>query len=46
MNIAILGAGAWGTALGINLSAAHAVTLWARDHEGFLTMQAEAHISS
>ena len=31
MNIAILGAGAWGTALGINLSAAHAVTLWARD---------------
>ena len=31
MNIAILGAGAWGTALGINLSAAHTVTLWARD---------------
>jgi glycerol-3-phosphate dehydrogenase (NAD(P)+) len=31
LNIAILGAGAWGTALAINLSAAHAVTLWARD---------------
>lgn len=31
MNIAIFGAGAWGTALGINLSTAHAVTLWARD---------------
>lgn len=33
MNIAILGAGAWGTALGINLSAAHNVTLWARDSQ-------------
>jgi glycerol-3-phosphate dehydrogenase (NAD(P)+) len=31
VNIAILGAGAWGTALGINLCTAHAVTLWARD---------------
>lgn len=31
MNIAILGAGAWGTALAIALSARHAVTLWARD---------------
>ena len=31
MNIAILGAGAWGTALAINLSARHRVTLWARD---------------
>jgi glycerol-3-phosphate dehydrogenase (NAD(P)+) len=35
MRIAILGAGAWGTAMGIALSsrdsAAHAVTLWARD---------------
>ncbi|MGP1609660.1 MAG: NAD(P)H-dependent glycerol-3-phosphate dehydrogenase, partial [Burkholderiales bacterium] len=39
MNIAILGAGAWGTALAINLAARHAVsdatasiiTLWARD---------------
>ena len=31
MNIAILGAGAWGTALAIALSARHAVTIWARD---------------
>ena len=31
MNIAILGAGAWGTALAIALSARHAVMLWARD---------------
>lgn len=33
MNITILGAGAWGTALAIALSAKHAVTLWARDPE-------------
>lgn len=31
MNIAILGAGAWGTALAISLSARHRITLWARD---------------
>lgn len=31
MNIAVLGAGAWGTALAISLSAFHKVTLWARD---------------
>ena len=31
MNIAILGAGAWGTALAISLSPRHRVTLWARD---------------
>lgn len=31
MNITILGAGAWGTALAINLAARHAVNLWARD---------------
>ncbi len=31
MNIAILGAGAWGTALAIALSRQHAVSLWARD---------------
>ena len=31
MNIAVLGAGAWGTALAISLSAQHRVTLWARD---------------
>ncbi len=31
MKIAILGAGAWGTALAVSLSGRHAVTLWARD---------------
>lgn len=31
MRIAILGAGAWGTALAISLSASHQITLWTRD---------------
>lgn len=31
MNIAILGAGAWGTGLGIALARRHPVSLWARD---------------
>lgn len=31
MKVAILGAGAWGTALGIALSSRHGVSLWARD---------------
>jgi glycerol-3-phosphate dehydrogenase (NAD(P)+) len=31
MKIAVLGAGAWGTAIAIVLSARHAVRLWARD---------------
>lgn len=31
MKIAILGAGAWGTAFGIALAPRHAVSLWARD---------------
>ena len=31
MKLAVLGAGAWGTALGISLAPRHAVTLWARD---------------
>ena len=31
MNIAVLGAGAWGTALAISLAERHEVTLWARD---------------
>lgn len=31
MNIAVLGAGAWGTAMAIHLAAKHHVTLWARD---------------
>jgi len=46
MNIAILGAGAWGTALSIALtkgqeseSSTHAVTLWARDEAWLLAAQ-------
>jgi glycerol-3-phosphate dehydrogenase (NAD(P)+) len=31
MNIAVLGAGAWGTALACSAAAAHEVVLWARD---------------
>jgi glycerol-3-phosphate dehydrogenase (NAD(P)+) len=31
MNLAVLGAGAWGTALAISLSGAHAVRLWGRE---------------
>jgi len=31
MNITIIGAGAWGTALSISLSVNHSVTLWTRD---------------
>ena len=33
MRIAILGAGAWGSALAISLSASHEITLWSRRHE-------------
>jgi len=31
MKLAVLGAGAWGTAISISLAERHAVTLWARD---------------
>ena len=41
MNVAILGAGAWGTALAISLSARHRVTLWTNEVE-----QAEAMSAS
>jgi len=40
MNITILGAGAWGTALAISLSAHHRVTLWARDAAQIAAMRA------
>ena len=33
MKIAVLGAGAWGTALAISAATSHQVTLWARDAE-------------
>ena len=39
MNITIVGAGAWGTALAISLSANHRVTLWARDAAQIEAMQ-------
>jgi glycerol-3-phosphate dehydrogenase (NAD(P)+) len=41
MKIAVLGAGAWGTALAINAGAHHTVTLWARDASQAKAMQAE-----
>ena len=41
MKIAVLGAGAWGTALAINAGAKHSVTLWARDASQAQAMQAE-----
>jgi glycerol-3-phosphate dehydrogenase (NAD(P)+) len=40
MNITILGAGSWGTALAISLSARHRVTLWARDAAQVAAMSA------
>ena len=39
MKIAILGAGAWGTALAIHAGDRHEVTLWARDNEQVQAMQ-------
>lgn len=40
MNITVIGAGAWGTALAISLAANHRVTLWARDTEQIEAMRA------
>ena len=40
MNITIIGAGAWGTALAISLTANHRVTLWARDAAQIKEMRA------
>jgi glycerol-3-phosphate dehydrogenase (NAD(P)+) len=40
MNITIVGAGAWGTALAISLSANHRVMLWARDAAQIESMRA------
>jgi glycerol-3-phosphate dehydrogenase (NAD(P)+) len=41
MNITILGAGAWGTAVAIALAAKHPVILWGRNATMMQTMQAE-----
>jgi glycerol-3-phosphate dehydrogenase (NAD(P)+) len=40
MNILVIGAGAWGTALAISLAANHRVTLWARDRSQVEDMRA------
>ena len=40
MNITVIGAGAWGTALAISLSSNHSVTLWARDAAQIEAMRA------
>ncbi len=40
MKIAVLGAGAWGTALSLQASVRHSVTLWARSSEHAAAMQA------
>ena len=39
MNIAVLGAGAWGTAISVHLAAKHTVTLWARDAAQVASLQ-------
>ena len=41
MNIAVLGAGAWGTAISVHLAARHQVTLWARDSAQAAALQQE-----
>ncbi|WP_367849613.1 NAD(P)H-dependent glycerol-3-phosphate dehydrogenase [Rhodoferax sp. WC2427] len=41
MKIAVLGAGAWGTALAISASQRHSLTLWARDAGQAAAMQAQ-----
>jgi glycerol-3-phosphate dehydrogenase (NAD(P)+) len=45
MRLAILGAGAWGTALGIALAPQHRVTLWCRSEEDRARMQREGRNS-
>jgi glycerol-3-phosphate dehydrogenase (NAD(P)+) len=41
MKIAVLGAGAWGTALAVNAGVRHTVTLWARDGLQAQSLQAQ-----
>lgn len=43
MNIAILGAGAWGTALALGLAERHQVLLWSRNPEAVREMSARRH---
>jgi len=42
MKIAVLGAGAWGTAIGISLAARHDITLWVRDPAQCAAMRSTA----
>ncbi len=39
MNLAVLGAGAWGTAIAVSASARHTVRLWARDPQQVVQMR-------
>ena len=39
MNVCVLGAGAWGTALAIHIAKKHNVVLWARDSSHVSGMQ-------
>jgi glycerol-3-phosphate dehydrogenase (NAD(P)+) len=41
MRIAVIGAGAWGTALAIHMAGQHAISLWARDPGQSRALQAE-----
>src|SRR5688572_16590883 len=41
MNIAVLGAGAWGTAMALSLAQRHAITLWARNSAQCAAMRAD-----
>ena len=41
MRVAILGAGAWGTALGISLASRHQVSLWSRHQVHSRTLAAD-----
>ena len=38
MKVAVLGSGAWGTALAVSFAPRHQVTLWARDTQQIETM--------
>ncbi|NCW81418.1 MAG: glycerol-3-phosphate dehydrogenase, partial [Betaproteobacteria bacterium] len=41
MRIAVIGAGAWGTALAIHMAGQHAISLWARDPDQARALQAQ-----
>ncbi len=45
MNIAVLGAGAWGTAISVHLAARHDIRLWARNGAQVAAMQASRYNS-